>query len=85
MVIQRLMQIREQILIKAAENGLKTCSLRVGQISGNRTNGAWALNEWIPMTIKTSVALGCLPEEEGVRFSLLCPAHRISLRLTLCA
>jgi thioester reductase-like protein len=56
-----------KILLEAAKKGLKTCSLRVGQISGGHANGAWAMNEWIPIMIKSSVTLGCLPEERGVR------------------
>jgi hypothetical protein len=66
----------EQILVKAAENGLQACSLRVGQISGRRVNGAWAMNEWVPLMIKSSVALGCLPDEEGVCiFSCILPVE----------
>jgi hypothetical protein len=71
-----LIQHSEQILVKAAENGLQACSLRVGQISGRRVNGAWAMNEWVPLMIKSSVALGCLPDEEGVCvFSCILPVE----------
>lgn len=56
-----------QILAKAAENGLQCTSLRLGQVCGSKSNGAWASNEWLPILVKSSVSLEVLPHLEGVR------------------
>ena len=40
---------------------LKTCSIRVGQLSGSRINGAWNVTDWFPMMVKSGEATGCLP------------------------
>jgi thioester reductase-like protein len=29
--------------------------------------GAWAATDWVPILVKTSLTLGCLPDAEGVR------------------
>ncbi|KAG5652629.1 putative NRPS-like protein biosynthetic cluster [Sphagnurus paluster] len=49
-----------------AKSGLHTTSLRIGQISGGQPKGAWATSDWVPILIKSSVALGILPQVEGV-------------------
>jgi thioester reductase-like protein len=40
---------------------LKSCSIRVGQLSGSRVNGAWNVSDWFPMIVKSGEATGCLP------------------------
>ncbi|THG99107.1 hypothetical protein EW026_g3199 [Hermanssonia centrifuga] len=56
----------EQILSKAAENGLNMVSLRMGQACGSRETGAWGTTEWMPILVKSSIALGCLPDIDGL-------------------
>ncbi|EKM52305.1 uncharacterized protein PHACADRAFT_260612 [Phanerochaete carnosa HHB-10118-sp] len=58
--------VAENILSKAAKNGLQAVSLRIGQVCGSKTTGAWATSEWVPIVIKSSVALGMLPALDGV-------------------
>lgn len=57
-----------QMLARAAEKGLPTTSLRVGQVSGSADTGAWNTNEWVPIMVKTSLALRMLPTTPGVRY-----------------
>ncbi|KAF8974264.1 hypothetical protein BDZ97DRAFT_1772696 [Flammula alnicola] len=45
---------------------LNATSIRVGQISGGNPNGAWATTDWIPILVKSSLALGALPTASGV-------------------
>ncbi|KAG5652630.1 putative secondary metabolism biosynthetic enzyme [Sphagnurus paluster] len=40
-----------------AKSGLHTTSLRIGQISGGQPKGAWATSDWVPILVKSSVAL----------------------------
>ncbi|KAJ4475452.1 male sterility protein-domain-containing protein [Lentinula lateritia] len=54
--------ISERIL---AKSGLHASSFRIGQISGGKPNGAWAMSDWFPMIIKSSLALGVLPDAKG--------------------
>lgn len=56
-----------QLLARAAQCGLSCTSLRVGQVCGSASTGAWGTSEWIPILVKSSIALGKLPELEGVR------------------
>ncbi|EPQ52234.1 acetyl-CoA synthetase-like protein [Gloeophyllum trabeum ATCC 11539] len=58
--------VSEQLLAKAAECGLQTTTLRIGQICGGKSNGSWATTDWVPMLVKSSKALGCLPNAHGV-------------------
>ncbi|EKM47999.1 uncharacterized protein PHACADRAFT_203390, partial [Phanerochaete carnosa HHB-10118-sp] len=51
----------EQILDRASHAGLETTSLRTGQLSGPHTTGAWNTTDWVPMLVKSSIALGALP------------------------
>ncbi|KAJ7257509.1 putative aminoadipate reductase [Mycena haematopus] len=55
--------VAEQIL---ARSGLRASSLRISQICGSVPNGAWATSDWIPILVKTSLALGCLPLADGI-------------------
>lgn len=58
--------VAEMILHAAAKiSPLRPIVVRIGQISGGK-NGAWNTSEWFGATIKSSLALGCLPELKGV-------------------
>jgi len=59
--------VMEQVLTAAAEAGLSSCSVRIGQITGN-VNGAWGVHEWFPAALKSSQAIGCLPMDHRVCF-----------------
>ncbi|KAG1726867.1 putative aminoadipate reductase [Suillus paluster] len=54
--------VAEQIITRS---GLQATSLRVGQIAGGPT-GAWATTDWVPILVKSSLALGSLPNLPGV-------------------
>ncbi|EPQ57812.1 acetyl-CoA synthetase-like protein [Gloeophyllum trabeum ATCC 11539] len=56
----------EQILAKVFEHGLHSTSLRIGQICGGLPKGAWSTSDWVPILVKSSLALGCLPQAKGV-------------------
>ena len=47
-------------------SGLDVSSLRIGQISGGHQNGAWAVTDWLPILVKSSLVLGVLPLATGV-------------------
>ncbi|KAF8320371.1 acetyl-CoA synthetase-like protein [Clavulina sp. PMI_390] len=47
-----------------SQTGLTTTSIRIGQLSGS-SNGSWATTGWFPILLKSSVALGCLPDSPG--------------------
>jgi len=49
-----------------AKSGLQVSSLRIGQISGGLPNGAWSTTDWLPILVKSSLALGALPDGHGV-------------------
>ncbi|KAJ7623601.1 putative aminoadipate reductase [Roridomyces roridus] len=53
----------EQILTKSE---LDVCCLRIGQVCGALPKGAWATSDWLPILVKTSVALGKLPLADGL-------------------
>ncbi|KIP06790.1 hypothetical protein PHLGIDRAFT_514252 [Phlebiopsis gigantea 11061_1 CR5-6] len=42
--------------------GLPVMCVRMGQVCGSASTGAWGIDEWFPMLVKSSVALGCLPD-----------------------
>ncbi|KAF8869423.1 putative aminoadipate reductase [Infundibulicybe gibba] len=67
--------IAERLLV---ESGLQATSLRIGQISGGLPNGAWATTDWIPILVKSSLALGALPIAAGVSSSRIIDAHIVS-------
>ncbi|KAG2158598.1 putative aminoadipate reductase [Suillus bovinus] len=54
--------VAEQII---ARSNLQATSLRVGQITGGPT-GAWAMTDWVPILVKSSLALGSLLDLPGV-------------------
>ncbi|KAL1679182.1 hypothetical protein EV122DRAFT_210432 [Schizophyllum commune] len=45
-----------------AASGISFSSIRVGQVSGGKPRGAWATTDWFPILVKTSIALGALPD-----------------------
>ncbi|KAF7973245.1 hypothetical protein HWV62_15753 [Athelia sp. TMB] len=49
-----------------AKSGLHATSFRIGQITGGRPGGAWATSDWVPSFVKSSLALGALPDAQGV-------------------
>jgi len=51
----------ERIIVKS---GLHVTSLRIGQIGGG-PGGSWATTDWFPIIVKSSIALGVLPEAAG--------------------
>ncbi|KAL1743880.1 hypothetical protein HDZ31DRAFT_64623 [Schizophyllum fasciatum] len=53
--------VTERVL---AASGISFSSVRVGQVSGGKPRGAWAITDWFPILVKTSVALGALPGDE---------------------
>ncbi|KAH0828782.1 acetyl-CoA synthetase-like protein [Lanmaoa asiatica] len=52
----------ERIIVKS---GLHATSFRIGQIAGG-LGGSWATTDWFPIIVKSSIALGVLPETAGV-------------------
>ena len=59
-----------QILSKAAGMGHRVSVLRLEQICGSVSTGIWFTSEWIPVMVKTSLALGCLPFTHSVSFDI---------------
>ena len=55
--------VGERILVNATEAGLRATIVRIGQLSGVTTNGAWTLSEYIPMLLRSSMALGIAPDD----------------------
>ncbi|KAH7929525.1 putative nonribosomal peptide synthetase [Leucogyrophana mollusca] len=54
--------VSERLVVKS---GLHATSLRIGQIAGG-PNGAWATTDWLPIIVKSSLALGALPKARGL-------------------
>ncbi|KAG6883311.1 hypothetical protein C0993_006870 [Termitomyces sp. T159_Od127] len=65
--------VSERIL---AKSGIQVASLRIGQICGGLPNGAWATSDWLPILVKSSVALEALPRATG--FVSWLPMHAVS-------
>ncbi|KAJ3903705.1 hypothetical protein F5879DRAFT_1002249 [Lentinula edodes] len=55
--------VTERIL---AKSGLQATSFRIGQVTGGAPNGAWAITDWVPIIVKSSLTLGVLPDAFGV-------------------
>ncbi|KAG8783073.1 hypothetical protein FRC12_020139 [Ceratobasidium sp. 428] len=53
------------MLEAARSNGLECCIIRLGQLAGDSVAGAWALNDWVPSIIASSVSAGYLPDAVG--------------------
>ncbi|KAG6371116.1 hypothetical protein JVT61DRAFT_10658 [Boletus reticuloceps] len=54
-------EMNGQIIV---ESGLHATYLRIGKIAGGH-GGSWATTDWFPILVKSSVALGALPEAVG--------------------
>lgn len=54
--------VAEHICAKAAEQGITSHVLRVGQIVGDTKHGVWNAQEAVPMMIQTAVTIGALPK-----------------------
>jgi thioester reductase-like protein len=48
-------------------------AVRLGQVTGTSGNGAWNTAEYIPILLKSSIYMGCLPEMDAVRNFMLLP------------
>ncbi|KAJ6611012.1 hypothetical protein B0H10DRAFT_1953401 [Mycena sp. CBHHK59/15] len=46
--------------------GLNVSCVRIGQVCGALPKGAWATSDWVPILVKTSIALGRLPLANGL-------------------
>ncbi|KIK64035.1 hypothetical protein GYMLUDRAFT_195812 [Collybiopsis luxurians FD-317 M1] len=55
--------VSERLLHKS---GLHFSSFRIGQIVGGQPSGAWAISDWLPMIVKSGLALNMLPYAHGV-------------------
>ncbi|KAH8107711.1 acetyl-CoA synthetase-like protein [Cristinia sonorae] len=55
----------EKILSLASRKGLAATSLRIGQISGASETGSWNISDWVPLIVRSSIKLGCLPALDG--------------------
>jgi thioester reductase-like protein len=55
--------VSERVVVAAAEKGLRATIVRIGQLSGVTTNGAWSLTEHIPIVLRSSIALGMIPDD----------------------
>ena len=61
--------VAERLVEVGARSGLKASILRVGQIAGplaRSSHGEWNKTEWFPILLKTSLSLGCIPNELGL-------------------
>ncbi|KAH8088917.1 hypothetical protein BXZ70DRAFT_954747 [Cristinia sonorae] len=55
----------EHVLALSARAGLSATAARIGQICGSTTSGDWSTTEWVPILVKTSLALGFVPDLSG--------------------
>ncbi|KAJ6473849.1 putative aminoadipate reductase [Mycena sanguinolenta] len=62
--------VAEQIL---AKSDLDATCLRIGQVPGALPTGAWSTSDWVPILVRTSMALGCLPLASDI--SIFSPPH----------
>ncbi|KAI0687627.1 acetyl-CoA synthetase-like protein, partial [Cerioporus squamosus] len=54
----------DQLFAHAAGKGLRTTSVRVGQVSGDQRMGGWSTAEWVAVLVRTSQRIGCIPSKE---------------------
>lgn len=59
-VAERLLEVATQ------QAGVPTTSVRIGQLSGSESNGAWNHGEWFPSLVKSSLYMKCMPTMEKV-------------------
>ncbi|KAI0309336.1 male sterility protein-domain-containing protein [Amylostereum chailletii] len=58
--------VAEQLLFRArSAAGLNATVVRVGQLSGDTTVGAWNTKEWVPALVSLGKAVGALPARAG--------------------
>ncbi|KAH8103378.1 hypothetical protein BXZ70DRAFT_1055180, partial [Cristinia sonorae] len=57
--------ITERILHSAIQLGHPVMTIRIGQIAGSMTTGSWNVSDWVPIIVKSSLSLGCLPDLPG--------------------
>ena len=62
--------VSERVIVAAVQAGLRATVVRVGQLSGVSTTGAWSLSEHVPIMLRSSIALGMIPKDLPV--SVLC-------------
>lgn len=53
--------VTEHICAKAAEQGITSRVLRVGQIVGDTIHGVWNAQEAVPMMMRSAITIGALP------------------------
>ncbi|KAI9058660.1 acetyl-CoA synthetase-like protein [Trametes sanguinea] len=57
--------VTEQLLRRAAaKTGLRTTSVRLGQVSGDQRTGGWNTSEWVAALVRVSQRLGCIPMKD---------------------
>ncbi|CAE6377482.1 unnamed protein product [Rhizoctonia solani] len=57
--------VTEKLLESARNAGLPTCTVRLGQLTGDVKSGSWSTTDWVPSLIGSSVSIGCLPGAIG--------------------
>ncbi|CAE6440754.1 unnamed protein product [Rhizoctonia solani] len=57
--------VTEKLLESARNSGLPTCTVRLGQLTGDVKSGSWSTTDWVPSLIGSSVSIGCLPGAVG--------------------
>ncbi|CAE6489828.1 unnamed protein product [Rhizoctonia solani] len=57
--------VTEKLLESARTAGLQTCTVRLGQLTGDVKSGAWTTTDWVPSLIGSSVSVGCMPGAVG--------------------
>ncbi|CAE6464920.1 unnamed protein product, partial [Rhizoctonia solani] len=57
--------VTEKLLESARNAGLQTCTVRLGQLTGDVKSGAWTITDWVPSLIGSSVSVGCIPGAVG--------------------
>ncbi|KAG6835960.1 hypothetical protein H0H93_012863 [Arthromyces matolae] len=48
-----------------AKSGLQMTSIRIGQLNGSASKGAWETTEWVPVLVKSCITLGSFPDIKG--------------------
>ncbi|KAF7299625.1 Acetyl-CoA synthetase-like protein [Mycena chlorophos] len=56
-----------------AASGLRATSIRIGQVTGSASNGAWSTSEWVPGIVKSSITLGHFPADPGAFVPFISP------------
>jgi thioester reductase-like protein len=65
-VCERILDIASEIFASSRKfPPLRTCSVRLGQLTGPEGNGTWSVNEHLPIILRTSLKLRALPDING--------------------